>query len=138
METEPVDTVPALAEAMGTFDSLAAWYLDRAETRVVVVRDGRASEPDLDVACIDKDEERFVEVPAVTRAVEHEWLEDFQEAHGADWPHIRLDLRKGSGERFLKALKKSRPETIATWEAFRGARLLALAREWLDSLPPNA
>jgi len=137
MGPEP-DPLSATATAMGTFDALAAWYYDRREARVVVLRDGRSNEPGLDAEAVEKDEQRFVEIPAVTRAEEHVWLEEFQDAHGADWPHIRLDLRKGSGERFLKALTKNRPEVLTIWEAFRGERLLELAREWIGLLPPTA
>jgi uncharacterized protein UPF0158 len=121
----------AVAEAMGTFDSLVAWYLDRQENRVVMIRDGVCSAHDLLRAAVEDDEERFIEIPAVGDGDDHGWMADFQEEQGSDWPHIRVDNRSGATRRFLKALGKNHPEAIEAWKVFRLVRLRAAAATWL-------
>lgn len=132
MDAPTDDLIRSVANAMGTFDALAAWYLDTGLARVLEVRDGIVVEDEeLSPDEVDRDEGRFVEIPAATTTDEHEWLEAFQEAHGADWPSIRLDERAGANQRFLKALRKAQPDAHTVWSRFRVERLRELAREWL-------
>jgi hypothetical protein len=121
-----------VAVAMGTFDALASWYVDRSLRRVLEVREGQVvQDEELGPEEVDRDEDRFVEIPAVTTTDEHEWLEDFQDLHGSDWPGIRIDERAGANQRFLKALRKAHPDAHTQWSRFRGEKLRERAAEWL-------
>ena len=130
------ELVDSVAEAMGTFDALIGWYLDLSERTVLEIRNGQVlHHPELTPDEVDADENRFLEVPAATTPDEHDWLQDFQEAHGSDWPHIRVDRKKGANQRFLKSLRKSQPAAVAQWDTFRREHLVELAREWLAGVP---
>ncbi len=116
---------------MGTFDARAAWYLDTAENRVVVVRGDSVSALELTADQVDHDEMRFVEIPALTRAHDHEWMADFFLENRSTWKGPHFDDKKGAEKRFAKALAKQGADAETRWQTFHTARLHDLATDWL-------
>jgi hypothetical protein len=127
------DLRTALAEALLATDSETAWYLDRAKSRVVSVCRGEVSDPHLRAADVEDDELRFVEIPAITEAEIHEWMEDFVEDAAeptAPAAAACLDHKPGANTRFEERLARRAPEALTAWHRFRHARVLALADTW--------
>ncbi len=116
---------------MGTFDAEAAWYLDLEHRRVVRVRGGVVSDPDLAPEDVDTQETRFVEIPAVTRGEEFLWMQDFLDEHPEIGASVRLDRRQDGDARFVKALERAAEGAPDAWRAFRRERLLEVASDWL-------
>jgi uncharacterized protein UPF0158 len=123
----------AVVEALRATDSGTSWYLDRRKARVVSVAGGQASDPLLHAADVEDDEIRFVEIPAVTEAEVHGWMEDFVEEAGAEdsaAAAASLDHKPGANARFEERLSRRAPATLSAWHRFLQARILAKAETW--------
>ena len=133
--SEPTkDLRTALAEAFEASDAESAWYLDRLRRRVISVRRGETSDPELSAREVEEDEDRFVEVPIVREADVHEWIADFVQERDDAVVASCLDERKDSNARFVAALGRRRPEAVPLWNRFRRARVLDRVDAWLDEV----
>lgn len=131
MSAETKDLRTALAEAFEAADAETAWYLDRRRSRVVSVRHGETSDPELSADEVEEDEERFVEVPAVPEVDLHEWIVAFIEERADPAVEACLDERKGANARFVASLGRRRPEVVPVWNAWRRSRVLDRVDAWL-------
>lgn len=130
MAGETADLRAALLEAFQATDSETAWFLDRRKLRVVTVRRGVVSDPLLRACNVEDDEIRFVEIPAVTEADLHVWMEAFVD--GSDDPRVGacLDQRFGANGRFEEKLGALDPDVLRSWRQFRLAQLGAEVDAW--------
>ena len=138
MAEEP-DLLTALCAAFAAGDPTVAYYLDRSRRGVVRVADGRADVQYVTAQEVEDDEDRFVEIPAVTVTDDFVWMQEFVEE--TDDPRIArlLDLKKGATKRFVKALPQAGPDAVDAWRVFRTGRLRSRAAEWLaEWLPERA
>jgi hypothetical protein len=131
MSTETKDLRTALAEAFEAADGETAWYLDRRRRRVIAVRHGETSDPELTAAEVDEDEQRFAEVPVLLEAVLHEWIAEFAEERADPAVLACLDERKDSNARFAASLARRQPETVPLWNAWRRRHVLERVDAWL-------
>lgn len=120
-----------VADAMLATDSETAWYLDRGCARVVWVKKGQSSDPEIPARDVEDDEERFVEVPALTEGEIHGWMEDFAEACGDPAVDAALDDREGANARFEAAVAALPGGRAAEWHRHRRAEALRAAAAWL-------
>ena len=134
MTAETKDLRTALAEAFEAADAETAWYLDRRRRRVVSVRHGETSDPELTANQVEEDEERFVEVPCVLEADLHEWILAFADERGDPVVAACLDERKDANARFAATLARRQPETVPLWNAWRRDRVLERVDAWLGEL----
>jgi hypothetical protein len=128
------DLETQLREAFVADDPEAAWYLDRAEERVVRVSRGATNIPDLAAADVEDDEERYAEIPALTESDVHLWMEEFVEEHADPKISALLDERQGANARFLAKLAAVDPAAFARWKVFHAGRVAAAIEEWRAGL----
>lgn len=131
--SEP-DFETQLRAAFTAQDPEAAWYLDRGEERVVRVSHGETSVPDLPADEVEEDDERFVEIPAVTESELHDWIEEFVEERADPKVAALLDERIGANERFLARLAKADAAAFAAWKEFHGRHIEAALAAWRAGL----
>lgn len=134
--SEEKDLRTALAEALQATDAETAWYLDRRKLRVLSVSAGEVSDPLLRAADVEDDEIRFAEIPALTEAEVHGWMEDFAEEAAPEHAAAAgacLDHKPGANARFEERLARRAPATLQEWHRFRLARVVAKAAEWCDA-----
>lgn len=127
---ETKDLRTSVVEAMQAFDPETAWYLDRRKLRVVSVRHGVVSDPLLHAGDVEDDETRFVEVPAVTEAEVHEWMDEFVDAAAVPEVAACLDEKAGANARFVEKLARRFPEQLTAWNRFRHERVGGVADAW--------
>lgn len=130
MAGETRDLRSGLLEAFQATDSETAWFLDRRKLRVVWVRRGAVSDPLLRARDVEDDEIRFVEIPAVTEAEIHEWMEEFAESAADPGVAGCLDERAGANARFEQRLAQHSAAALADWHRFRLDRLGAVVDAW--------
>jgi hypothetical protein len=128
------DLETQLRDAYLADDPEAAWFLDRAEPRVVRVSHGATNIPDLTAQGVEDDEERYAELPVLTDSELHEWMEDFV-AESPD-PKVAqlLDERLGANKRFIARLAETHPDAFAQWKAFHAARVASALAAWREGL----
>ncbi len=130
--------VEVLRAAAAAGDRTVDVYLDRERLVVVKVKNGVCTPGDLDPRDVERDEERFAEIPVVTNITEYLWMQDFVEEHvesrGDQRVAAFLDGRAGANARFLKRLAEQAPAVLADWVAFRAARIDEMTRDWLRDL----
>lgn len=128
---DPRPLAEQVADALLAADSETSWYLDLAAPRVIRVCKGECSDPELSARDVDDDEERFVEVPALTEAEIHLWMEDFVEACDDPATAALLDHREGANARFESGLDAA--GRGADWRRHRREEALRAAHAWLAS-----
>lgn len=128
------DLETQLRDAYLADDSEAAWFLDRAEPRVVRVSHGETNIPDLTADEVEGDESRYAELPVLTESELHEWMEDFVGAHPDSRVAPLLDERLGANKRFVERLAESVPEAHKEWRAFHAAHVAAALTQWREAL----
>ena len=126
--------VEILRAAVAAGDRTVDVYLDCERLIVVKVKDGVCRPADLEASDVDEDEERFAEIPVVTRIDEYLLMHEFVEERDEKRVTALLDTRAGANERFLKQLAKQAPEALADWEAFLAAHIDEVVADWLEEL----
>ncbi len=129
-----VQAADLLRKATAVGDATLDVYLDTERLVVVKVKDGQCVPADLVADDVEKNEDRFAEIPVVTTMDEYLWMQDFVEDLGERRITGLLDGRSGANARFLKQLGKQAPETLAAWEAYRTERVAAMVNEWFVAL----
>jgi hypothetical protein len=130
MAGETQELRAGLLEAFQATDSATAWFLDRRKLRVVWVRRGVVSDPLLRARDVEDDEIRFVEIPAVTEAEVHVWMEEFVDEAAEPAVAACLDERAGANARFEQKLAALSPDALARWHRFRLERLRGVVDAW--------
>jgi len=131
------DLVSSIVEAMSTFDPAIGWYFDAERRLAVRIEGGVCSDRLLTQEAVDDDAERFLEIPALLRIEEHEWMTDFVDQHENPRLGRMLDDRKGANARFLDRLQQHHQAVIAEWETYRAERLRLHAAEWIEAGSPR-
>lgn len=126
--SEP-DLDAQLREAFTADDPESAWYFDRVAERVVRLAHGATNIPDLPAQDVEEDDDRYLEIPAVTEGELHDWIERFVEGEDDAQIAVLLDERQGANARFLKRLA-GQSDAFARWTAFRAARVAEAVEEW--------
>jgi uncharacterized protein UPF0158 len=130
----PPDLATRLREAFTAEDPEAAWYFDRAKEIVVRVAGGETDVPELSAEEVEDDEDRYVEIPALTESEIHAWMEDFVEERGDENVAALLDERQGANPRFLAKLAAADAAAFAAWKEFHATRVAAAVAEWRAGL----
>lgn len=128
------DLETQLREAFTADDPEAAWYLDRAEERVVRVAHGVTSIPDLSASDVEEDDARYVEIPVVTESDVHLWMEEFVDLQPDPAIAPLLDEKQGANRRFLDRLAASHPDVLKAWRSFESARVEEALAAWRATL----
>lgn len=126
----PAELGEALVAAFQAADSETSWFLDRRRTRVVTVKRGVVSDPLLRARQVEDDEIRFVEIPAVTEAEIHDWMEEFADESPDPAVGACLDQRAGANERFETKLAALPGGRLTEWHRHRLARLREVVDAW--------
>jgi hypothetical protein len=128
------DLATLVRDAYVADDPEAAWYLDRAGGRVVRVSHGATDDPELTAEEVERDYERWAEIPALTESELHEWMEEFVEERADPRVTALLDERQGANERFVEHLAQTDAAAFAAWKAFHAARVAAAIAAWRAEL----
>jgi len=128
------EAVGLLRAAVAAGDRTVDVYLDLERLVVVTVRDGVCDPDDLDPEEVDRDEERFAEIPVITEIDEYLLMQEFVEERDERRVTALLDGRQGANARFLTRLARQAPDALADWEAHRRAHVAELVAGWLRDL----
>ena len=123
-----------LREAFVADDPEAAWYFDRAEERVVRVAHGETDIPELPAEEVEEDDERYVEIPAVTDSELHDWIEEFVDEQSDPAIAALLDERQDANARFLQRLAATNAAAFVQWKAFHERHVDEAIAGWRESL----